>query len=95
MCVADFSLDSKWIGLNVAIVNVGNLIIGPAVGLLMDFLGRKKAIWLSNALAIIGVAIQASAQNSEQLTVLQISVHQLTSLKSACFLLDVLYWAYL
>lgn len=58
-----FQLDSTWIGLNVAIVNVGNLVASPIVGPLMDWVGRKKAIWFSNVLALIGVAIQASAQN--------------------------------
>ncbi|KAI0006622.1 general substrate transporter [Xylariaceae sp. FL0662B] len=58
-----FQLNSTWIGLNVAIVNIGNLVASPIVGPLMDWVGRKKAIWMSNLLAIIGVAIQASAQN--------------------------------
>ncbi|KAI4601195.1 hypothetical protein KJ359_012383 [Pestalotiopsis sp. 9143b] len=49
--------------LNVAIINVGNLIVCPFVGLMMDALGRKKTLWLSNLLALIGVTIEASAQN--------------------------------
>ncbi|KAH8197442.1 hypothetical protein TruAng_008373 [Truncatella angustata] len=53
-----FQLDSTWIGLNVAIVNVGNLVIGLVVGPLMDHLGRKKAIWLSNFLAIVANVFQ-------------------------------------
>ncbi|OTA67964.1 general substrate transporter [Hypoxylon sp. EC38] len=58
-----FKLDSTSIGLIVAVVNVGNLLASPIVGPLMDWWGRKKAIWFSNFLAVIGVAIQASAQN--------------------------------
>lgn len=35
----------------------------------MDTLGRKKTLWLSNLLAIVGVALEASAQNSTKRTV--------------------------
>ncbi|XXH00637.1 hypothetical protein Hte_006985 [Hypoxylon texense] len=59
-----FELNSTWIDLNVAIVNIGNLVASPIVGLLMDAVGREKAIWFSNLIAIIGVVIQAAAKNS-------------------------------
>lgn len=64
MVFADFQLNSTWIGLSVAIINVGNLVVTPFVGPLMDFLGRKRTLWLGNLIAMVGVAIQASAQNS-------------------------------
>lgn len=50
-----------------AIINVGNLIVCPFVGLMMDALGRKKTLWMSNLLALIGVTIEASAQNSKEI----------------------------
>ncbi|KAI1078995.1 general substrate transporter [Whalleya microplaca] len=58
-----FELTSTWIGLNVAIVNVGNFIAGPFAGPLIDWLGRKKALFVSNILAIVGVIVQATAQS--------------------------------
>ncbi|KAH8881869.1 MFS general substrate transporter [Thozetella sp. PMI_491] len=59
-----FELNSTYVGLTVAILNVGNFVAGPFVGPLIDRVGRKKGILLGNCLIIIGVIIQAAAQNT-------------------------------
>lgn len=59
----DFALTATWIGLNVAIVNVGNAVAGPFVGPLLDWTGRKKGLLIGNLLAIVGVFVSGFARN--------------------------------
>lgn len=63
--VSDFQLNSTYIGLNVAIVNVGNVVSGPFTGPLMDRVGRKRALLLGNILQVIAVVLEVAAINGE------------------------------
>lgn len=60
-----FQLNSTYIGLNVAIVNVGNVVSGPLTGPLMDRVGRKRALLLGNALQVTAIVLQVAAVNGE------------------------------
>ncbi|KAI5867537.1 general substrate transporter [Durotheca rogersii] len=58
-----FQLNSMWIGLNTAMVNVGGVLVGPFTGPLLDWVGRKRALVIGNCIALIGAAIQSAAPN--------------------------------
>ncbi|EQB49054.1 hypothetical protein CGLO_11650 [Colletotrichum gloeosporioides Cg-14] len=62
-----FRLNATYIGLNVAIVNVGSFLAGPIAGVLVDWVGRKKSLAVGNSIAIVAVITQALAKNEPTL----------------------------
>ncbi|KAF7553039.1 hypothetical protein G7Z17_g3891 [Cylindrodendrum hubeiense] len=62
-----FSLNSKWTGLIVAIVNIGSIAAMPFSGLVMDKYGRRRGMMVGSVIALVGAALQASAQEIGQL----------------------------
>lgn len=62
---ADFNLDAKYIGLNVAILNVGSIVGGPFGGIILDRLGRKRGLLVASLVEVIGAAIAGSATTGE------------------------------
>ncbi|KAH7015818.1 general substrate transporter [Ilyonectria destructans] len=64
-----FSLNSKWTGLIVAIINIGSISAVPLSGPVMDKYGRRKGMMLGSAIALVGAVLQASAHSIAQLLV--------------------------
>ncbi|KAF4815041.1 Lactose permease [Colletotrichum siamense] len=58
-----FRLNATYIGLNVAIVNVGSFLAGPIAGVLVDWVGRKKSLAVGNSIAVVAVITQVLAKN--------------------------------
>ncbi len=58
-----FTLTTTTKSLNTAISYVGGCVSSLIAGFVVDWIGRKKSIFLSAALTLIGAAIQAGAQN--------------------------------
>jgi fucose permease len=58
-----FTLNTTTKSLNTAISYLGGCCAAPFAGYIIDWLGRKKTIYLAAFLTLVGAVIQASAQN--------------------------------
>jgi len=58
-----FNLNTATTGLNNAVSWMGSIIGAPLIQHIPDMLGRKKAIIVANIILVVGIILQAAAQN--------------------------------
>ncbi|EON96211.1 putative hexose transporter protein [Phaeoacremonium minimum UCRPA7] len=58
-----FDLNTTTLALQSSIAWAGCAVAGLGYGKLTDWLGRKKAMWISALITLIGIIIQATSQN--------------------------------
>ena len=64
-----FELTPAILGLQTASVFIGSFVAAPFSGFVTDRLGRRPAIFWGSVVTLLGVILQASAQNTAMFTV--------------------------